>query len=391
LEAPLRQVHPSLDSSLTEWEWLGLSKQYNLADAHVHLTLRPDQRQVVRRTLEFFDKAQAGSVQAHQRRFLDAFGAAAGQAALQRPGRSPVLHYSSSVSLDVSAKALAALGHRRVALICPTFDNIPLLLRRSGLRLLPVDGHSIWGDRDYLRKHLRRSDALFLVAPNNPDGVEPTRQEFEAVVEECMRYRRTLVVDFSFRFFSALPRWDQYRLVEDAVDLQYIFIEDTGKTWPTAELKTGIVTSSSRIQPTVQLVSDELLLDISPVTLQLLEQLIKLDLARGVPGEPLTMTTCDLVRENRDTLREAMKEVPVGFPYAHSRVSVEWIQLTDAAWNSAELAAWLAKRGIAVLPGQPFFWNSSRHGNSFLRVALMRDSGYFGKAAEVLAGWIRGY
>jgi aspartate/methionine/tyrosine aminotransferase len=387
----LRQVHPSLGSSLTEWEWLGLSKRYNLADAHVHHDLRPDQRQVVHRTLEFFALAQVESIEQHQRRFLEAFFSVAGQATLCAAEFSPALHYSSSISIDVAAKALAATQRRKVALVSPTFDNIPRLLRRNGLRLLAVDDHAAWLDRSYLRKRLRRSDALFLVAPNNPTGTEPTREDFEAVVEECLRYRCTLVVDFSFRFFSALLRWDQYAVVNEANDLDYIFIEDTGKTWPTAEMKTGILSSSGQIKPAVQLASDELLLDVSPVTLQLLEQLIKLDLEEHASGEQQYTPAGVLVRDNRDELRDALKEAPVEFPYTHSRVGVEWLRLIREEWHSAELAAWLAHKGIAVLPGQPFFWDAPHRGDSYVRVALMREPSYFREAVGALASWIDEY
>jgi aspartate/methionine/tyrosine aminotransferase len=389
-EAWQQRVRPSVRSSLTEWEWHGLRKQYNLADGHAHHKLRDDEQQVISRVVDILAATGTASPERHERAFENAFFSLAQQSLHGGGSSSPIFHYSSSISIDVVAKALAATGRNRVALIRPTFDNLPKLLRRSGLTLLPIADELVWTDRSYLRARLKVTDALFLVAPNNPTGTEPTRAELEMVVEECLSNHCVLVVDFTFRFFSGLARWDQYDVVHKTEDLDYFLIEDTGKTWSLADLKVGILSASRRLRRVAQLVTDELLLNVSPIILQLLEQLIRLEAEHGSPDNESATSAGALVMTNRHQLRRALKETAVTFPYATSRVSVEWLQL-PIDWSSVQLAAWLAEEGIAVLPGEAFYWDSPIQGDSYLRVALMRPPDYFRDAIDALAAQVTEY
>jgi aspartate/methionine/tyrosine aminotransferase len=137
-------------------------------------------------------------------------------------------------------------------------------------------------------------------------------------------------------------------------------------------------------------VTDEVLLNVSPVVLHLLEQLLRLEARQGTPDFPPVTRAAVLVAENRERLRHALKETEVDFPHATSRISVEWLQL-PVGWSSVRVAARLAEEGIAVLPGPAFFWDNPRVGDSYLRVALMRPSGYFRDAAGTMAALLTRY
>lgn len=373
------------DSSLTEWEWAALDKRFNLADGHAHLELPEESRLSLGDLNELFAAAEAPGQEQSEREFLDSFFTLTAQTLTLEP-EPPLLHYSSSVSIEIVAKALCARGARTVALIAPTFDNIPMLLRRHGLELVPFSDEA-WRDGKVDSDLLMRTDALFLVVPNNPTGTEPDASSFRRVMQGCIATRTVLVCDFSFRLYSQLSRWDQYATAQETDGLEWVFLEDTGKAWPARELKVGICSASATLAPLLERITDEVLLNVSPFTLGVLKRFIQCDQARiDRGGLPLGV---DVVTRNRDVLRRALAESPLQAPAKSSLISVEWIGVPKS-WRATKFCAWLDDQGLSLLPGSPFHWESSR-GEEFVRIALMRDPEVFEAAAVRLAELARHY
>ena len=369
---------PMDQRTLTDWQLTGLDNAFSLADGHAHHGVPADLLQAVAPRLPnmLFD-IESLPQSAFERAFSSAFYDLAGQA--PPPDAELAFHFSASVSTDCTARALVDAGVRRVGLVTPTFDNIPLLLRRARLELVPLREAAFWADAAYRRERLRDCQALFLVVPNNPTGFEPDEPAFLDVVELAAEYRLALVVDFSFRFYSRLHTWDQYgAVVRSQPALDAVFLEDTGKTWPTAELKVGFSCALGRLREPLRNATREVLLNVSPFTLCLLTELIKADLKQRLAlGEP---HACEVVAENRRQLRLLLDGLAVEVVSRDSLISVEWLRLPTGA---AATCAWLEERGVSILPGDLFSWDRPS-GDRHVRVALARSPAYFKQAATSL-------
>ena len=177
--------------------------------------------------------------------------------------------------------------------------------------------------------------------------------------------------------------WDQYEILESTSDLEFVVIEDTGKTWPTLELKLGILHCRGSLRKAISAISDEILLNVSPFVLSVLERFINVEeVCRLERGDSRIL--CDLAAAtHRDVLWEFLADCPLTRACPSSKVSVEWIKL-PVTWNSTHLAGWLAEDGLAIMPGSQFHWDNARLGRHFIRVALMRDEDYFIEGVNLL-------
>lgn len=375
----------SVQRTLTDWQMRGLNNTFNLADGHAHHSVQADALDSLTPRLAgmLFD-IEGVPQETFERDFLSAFYDFAGQ----RPpsGADQAFHYSASVSTDCTARALADRGVRRIGLITPTFDNIPLLLRRAGLELVPLEEMQFWTDATYRREHLRHCDAVFLVIPNNPTGFEPAQHTFLDAVGAVAEHGLALVVDFSYRSYSQLHRWDQYRAIGDlSPALDAVFVEDTGKTWPIAELKVGLSCALGRLRRPLREASREVLLNVSPFTLRLVTELITADLnsRQQMRADP---HSCQVIAKNRQVLRSLLDGLRVQVESRDSLVSVEWLRLPSS--TSAATCAWLEEQGVSVLPGTLFYWDRPA-GERHVRVALSRSPTYFKEAATRLAGLLQ--
>jgi aspartate/methionine/tyrosine aminotransferase len=366
-------------SSLTEWEWRGLHESFNLADGHAHYRLPPWSHEHLRSLpsalLDIDSKPQIE----YERKFLQAFFNIAGQSS---PGKRPACHYSSSISIEMAAKVLFAIGARTVGVISPTFDNIPALFVRSGLRLVPIREDNILTG-GLTEVQLSNLDAVFLVLPNNPTGWLGNQATLQQVITLVASARKVLVVDFSFRFYSDLHVWDQYKFVGSLPNFDWILLEDTGKTWPTAEMKIGFASCSERLHPTMAEVSGELLLNVSPLALYLATGLIETEVKIAGMAAGREIHAANLVARNRRVLRNLLADVNVSIHRQQAKISLEWLKLPQR--TAVKIANALFRRGVAVLPGGPFYWDDRELGNSYLRIALAREPTYFEAAARALA------
>jgi DNA-binding transcriptional MocR family regulator len=161
-----------------------------------------------------------------------------------------------------------------------------------------------------------------------------------------------------------------------------VVIEDTGKTWPTLDLKVGLSVSSKSLGDDLMTITDEMLLSVSPFTLRLLTELLR-EAAVTAGAEPYDPYVARVVRDNRQILRTAMQSVPLTLPNEQSRTSFEWLRL-PRGWSSTGYCRALLQNGLAVLPGGPFFWQDERIGDQFVRIALARRSEEF---TQGVAAW----
>lgn len=359
---------------LTAWEWSALDGPCNIADGHSHQGQNSAQLDIVNNLSSLFQEAERTTQTALQENFCAQFFELAGQR-FSRKFAPPLYHYSSSVSVEVVANYLRRDG-KSVALLHPTFDNIPAILIRHGVKLVALEEQQFLNPSQLVES--LSADAIFLVLPNNPTGFELTRTQFQSIVRSCKRRGILIILDFSFRFFSSLTKWDQYEILYSN-QCDFIGIEDTGKTWPTLDLKIGFIVSSPSIYPELASITDDVLLNVSPFIFALLTEYISAE------GQiPRQHTIRQIAKSNRMILRSALKTTALEVFNPSSRISVEWLKLPHS-WNSMRFCEWLETKQISVLPGTPFFWYQPKRGDSFIRVALMRPQPFFRDAVSKLS------
>lgn len=372
-----RAATPLQHPTNTTHERRSLGSVINLSDAHCRQPPTRSQRRIISRLPELFAEAQLRSQLELEDEFVVAFMELAGEKSPSDTKRH-LLSYSASCAITM-ATSYCKRKDKRVALIEPAFDNIPSILRREGVDLVPLREPDCVGDR--LRRRLADTDAkvVWQIAPNNPTGWTLDEDQFRDLVTSCVEQQRILVLDMSFRFFSpALSRWSQYEIL-DSSGVSYLVLEDTGKTFSTNELKVGMTVCSEDLYPEMYRLHDDLLQGVSPLALRVITELLW-DSRR--PGRDDAIT--GFVEQNRRTLRQYLADAPLEFMTRHqSPVSVDWVRLDDGL-DGEELCRALAGKGVEVLPGANFYWSNPDKGRQFVRIALARQPELVRQGAAII-------
>jgi aspartate/methionine/tyrosine aminotransferase len=157
-----------------------------------------------------------------------------------------------------------------------------------------------------------------------------------------------------------------------------ILVEDTGKTWPTSEIKAPFF-AISRARGLFDRIYDiytDFLLHVSPVGIKLIHEFIRISMQDDMASIQ------EVVRVNRKALYDSLAGTFLT-PCEHPFASVAWLRI-DHALTGLELKQILDEHGVFVLPGHYFFWHDPQQGEKFIRVALTRDADLFGEAAALL-------
>jgi len=370
---------------LTAAERHALEHPLNLADAHTRQRVTgPLLREVIEELGELFQSAERTPQADLERRFLETFLTASGQACGLQLGGA-LLCYSASSAMEIVANHLRLTRLRRVALVEPTFDNIPDILTRHGLVLSPVSAELYDYPSDLVRRAVAtRSSVLFLVMPNNPTGHRLPPSGLFEIATACKDAGLLLCLDFSFRLFDdEAVSYDQYEILRLS-GVSFIGIEDTGKIWPLLDQKASILLSSSDILTGLTTIHDDFLLNISPLTLAVVEKACRI--SSGMSFSDVT----SLIRTNRSIVTSDLMEPSGGRitrPFRLSCVSVDFLALHEASLRRLLPAA--SSRGVAVLPGRQFYWSAPRLGNSTFRIALARDTSDLRRGVAILTEELR--
>jgi aspartate/methionine/tyrosine aminotransferase len=344
----------------------------NLTDGHARLRLSAQQTAIVAQTPTMFVEASRRSFAVLEVEAHTAFLRAIGQHTAPVGSGRVLSCYSSTLATDIVARALPAGA--TIGVLHPTFDNIADLFVTRGLTLVPLSEEA----------HLARdwpgppASAIVVTHPNNPTGLVTPEEHFRALARHAVRHGQTVIVDASFRGQVRDAQFDTYAIFE-AAGADWITIEDTGKLWPTHELKIGLLAYSERTRLPIQRAFSESLLAASPVVLQLVAALAD-DWANG--GYERARA---LVERNRAAVREAIAAVDLRLADPTSQISVARIELPAGGPDSSLLYKDMLARGVHVLPCAPFHWADPASGERFIRVSLARPFEVVETAARVLA------
>jgi aspartate/methionine/tyrosine aminotransferase len=369
---------------LTQHEIQALKMRHNLADAHTHQSQSPAQRDIVSRLPQLWYEAEQKTQAECEQRFLDAFFRLHGQPTARAKNKT-MLSYAASISTVVAAMYLAR-ERMSVTLIEPCFDNLHDVLSNMGVPLYPIHEQA-FADVDSIYDNLRRqvkTDALFLVDPNNPTGstlLQHGTEGFAEVIRYCRDFRKLLLIDFCFASFtlygSGPSRFDIYEMLEDS-GISYLAIEDTGKTWPVQDAKCAMLTPSDDIQRTVFDLHTSVLLNVSPFVLNMLTEYVE----ESIKDEMHSVR--DLLDENRKVARAALEGTALTYLEPACNVSVAWFRIDHPTLTATELQQRGADNEVYILPGKFFLWSEPCLGEQYIRIALARDPDVFAGAMDKL-------
>jgi aspartate/methionine/tyrosine aminotransferase len=367
----------SAKTTSTTYERRSLDVGLNLSDAHSRQPLTASQQRIVERFPALFAEACRRTQFDLEEDFIDEFLALANQSR-RYPYERYLLSYSASSAVTMLASYCVRL-RKAVALIEPVFDNISSILRREGVILEVLPEELLTRDDPSADLSKLASDLIWIGSPNNPTGSYLDRRQFGRLVEFCATRGKTLVVDCCFRFFCRDMRsWDQYELLKSS-GVSFVMIEDTGKTWATAEMKVGMVVCSDDVYPEMYRLHDDLLQCVSPFHLVVLTEFLRDTQASGFEA-----TVLHYIGINRELVqRECSSAVLEPINPVERGATVEWIQI-HAPFSGEDLWKALAAVGVYILPGSNFYWHVPSKGQRFVRIALARDPAIVSQAVPMI-------
>lgn len=369
---------------ITQHEIAALKTKYNLADAHTHQQQSPSQKTFLSNLPSLWYESEKKTQYELEQNFINAFFRLQKQTSVLKIKRT-TLFYSASIATMVVGNYLLIKG-MSTALIEPCFDNLHDVLKNMNIEIQPLAEQWLHEpDEIYntLSKNIH-TDAVFLVDPNNPTGFSLLcfqDKAFKEVIRFCKDKNKLLILDFCFASFALMDenvgRFDIYGLLEES-GIRYIAIEDTGKTWPLQDAKCALMTVSQDLYEDVYNIHTAVLLNVSPFILNLVTQYVCDSERDGFHS----------VRSLLDTNRKLAKRELSGrlleYCEPKTNVSVAWFKIKDPKITSNELQKLILRNGVYVLPGTYFFWSDHSKGESYIRVALARDTEMFTTAMQLI-------
>jgi aspartate/methionine/tyrosine aminotransferase len=364
--------------NLTGYEIDSLPEAFNLTDGHAFRRWSPAEEAIIDQAAQLFrDNDRRRQVEI-EREYVRDFLRLARQTC-DEDALGYLMCFTASMAFEIVANYLR-LNRLSLSLIEPCFDNLADIFQRHQVPLRPVPDALLEAPADTFERALATLDAdvICLVTPNNPTGMTLAEGNLHRLLRFCKERRKLLILDCCFRAY--LPRHlvhDQYRLVlESGVDA--VLVEDTGKTWPTSEIKAPFfaITRARGLFDRIYDIYTDFLLHVSPVGIRLMHEFIRLSQQDDMAS------IHEVVRVNRQVLYENLEGTflkPCERPFA----SVAWLRI-EHPLSGQEIKQILDEHGVFVLPGNHFYWHDRRQGEQFIRIALVRDAEMFREAAARL-------
>lgn len=345
-----------------------------MADGHPRMPLTESQLHIIDEFPRMFHRARTRRFEDIELEAHELFLRGIGQSSAPTGTGRILTCYSSSVAMDIVSRTLAERGGQ-VALIHPTFDNIPDLLKARGLDLVPVSEEEL--DEGVLSNLGSQVSAVFVTTPNNPTGWVLGEQSFRRLVASCEQAGRVLVMDSCFRAQDERAQYDAYAILESS-GVEWVIIEDTGKLWPMQELKVGFLAWGEHTKLDLEGAFSDVLLSVSPFVL-----LLVADLARDADAGGY-VDFRRLIGENRRVLLDTIEGTSMVIADPDSRISVARVRLPDQGPTAEELNEALVREGVHMLPCDAFHWANPAEGKHHIRIALSREQQLIGQAARAL-------
>jgi aspartate/methionine/tyrosine aminotransferase len=364
--------------NLTGYEIDTLPRIFNLTDGHAFRRWSAPEEAIINRSAQLFKNCSRQIQAGIEREYIQDFSRL-GKQTWDEDAFGYLMCFTASMAFEIVANYLR-LSQLTVTLIEPCFDNLADIFHRHDVPMSPFPDALLESPRGTFEHALSTisTDVVCLVTPNNPTGMMLSEDNLRSLVRFCKQRRKLLILDNCFRAY--IPRhlvYDQHRLVMEA-GIDAFLIEDTGKTWPTAEIKAPFfaVSRAGGLFDRIYDIYTDFLLHVSPVSIKLMHEFIR------VSQQDDMAYIHEVVAVNRRQLYENIAETFLT-PCERRFASVAWLRI-DHSLTGLELKQILDEHGVFVLPGHHFFWHDRRQGEKFIRVALTRDADVFREATALL-------
>ncbi|MEG4629482.1 pyridoxal phosphate-dependent aminotransferase [Microcoleus sp. AR_TQ3_B6] len=370
---------------LTQHEVEALKQKYNYADAHTHQSQSKSQLEIIKRLPELWLESEKTKQETLEKKFIENFYKIRGlETALE--GNNVMLYYAASIATIHIANYLLK-KRLSVSLLEPCFDNLYEILMHMEIPLSPLK-EDLLHDDDKIYENLKthvKSDAIFLVDPNNPTGFtllgKKNKKAFEKVVQFCKDYDKILIIDYCFANFlmndEEIELYDTYKVLKES-GIKYMAIEDTGKTWPIQDAKIAMLKVSDHLYEEMYSIYTAYILNVSPFILNFLTEYL-LDAQKCQFA-----STRNILNTNRQILSKSFQDSILTPLKPKSKVSVAWCEIREPHLKATELQRILYEEGVYVLPGTYFFWHNPNLGEKYIRIALARDPENFAEGMSLI-------
>jgi aspartate/methionine/tyrosine aminotransferase len=369
--------------NLTGYEIDSLPQSFNLTDGHAFRRWFAAEEAIIDRSAQLFKNNSRQRQVEIEREYIRDFFRLAKQTC-DETAVGYLMCFTASMAFEIIANYLR-LNQLSLSLIEPCFDNLADIFHRHEIPMRPVSDALLESPGDTFERALNTldSDAICLVTPNNPTGITLAEGNLRRLLQFCKERRKLLILDNCFCAY--LPRhlvYDQYQLVLEA-GIDAVLVEDTGKTWPTCEIKAPFfaVSRARGLFDRIYDIYTDFLLHVSPVGIKLMHEFIRLSQQDDMAS------IHEVVRVNRKALYDNLVGTFLT-PFERQFASVAWLRI-EHSLTGMELKQILDEHGVFVLPGNHFFWHDRGKGDKFIRVALTRDTETFRHAATLLGGVCR--
>ena len=367
---------------LTDYELLGIKGHYNLSDGHAYHDINEIFPGFPAQLPEIWRDSELTKVNIAEQRFKNAFAKLINSETLKH-SHCYKISPTSSNSIDLVA-AYLAVEAPRVLLVEPTFDNLALLLRRRGCVLQSIDEARFRYSYNALDRvsllDAFHFDTLFLVNPNNPTGTTIGPEHLTLIAEYCAQRKKTLVLDTTFRMYTHYQHDERAHL--ESSGCRYFIIEDTGKTWPTHDLKASLISYSPDCSPLFETIYDEVYLCHSRFAMLMFEALFEHTRYAGIAAS-IQAPTNERHAYLINTLSNSI--VKPKTQRSHSTLPMEWFELTTPNQVSdIEFVNYLTEKDVHVLPGSFFYWSKKSPPYTAFRVSLSRQHSMFRASVDKL-------
>ena len=369
------------NQTLTEIERFGLSALLNLSDGHANHNAETCFQSDIEAFPSIWKRAEGLTVPEMEKSFKLSFAEVFSLEGLKDQKQFSICPTASN-TIDIFA-AWAKAEDKRVALIEPTFDNLALILRRRGVALDSLPESYIFGD-DFYQLHdwleVNPVDTLFFVNPNNPTGRSIDCVRLKELIELCEPRGITIVIDACFRFCH-LETIDEYSILQNS-GVSYVILEDTGKLWPTLDIKASLLCYSEDIAPLMREIYEEIYLCTSNLSLALIESFMN-----RVQKNGGLASMQQLILERRQYVLKQLAESLLKPEFYNTRtlMSVIWLNISETKMSDLELVKYLNKFSLSILPGRYFYWNDHANlGHSYVRISLLKRDNTFFNSISVL-------
>ncbi len=366
---------PTAMKNLTVYEIDTLSEIYNLTDGHAFRPWSPAEETIIEGAANLFRQYNRQMQAQIEREYVRDF-LTLGKQTIEMEEIGYLMCFTASMAFEIIANYLR-MNELSLCLIEPCFDNLADIYKRHDLQMDPFEDAYLDAPVDQFTDYLQgiSADVICLVTPNNPTGTVLSEANTRALVQFCKDHNKLLILDNCFRGY--MPRdtvFDQYQIVLDA-GIDCMMIEDTGKTWPTVEVKAPFfsITKARGLFDSIYDIYTDFLLHISPFGIKLVHEFIKLSM------EDEMAYIHDLTRTNRNALYKNLEGTFLT-PVEKDFASMVWLRIENGM-SGFEVKEMLDEAGIFVLPGDYFYWSDKSLGRNYIRVALSRDPDLFSIAA----------